>query len=72
MGRIGIPSSHVASQQLVPYEVEAFMALGTSWKMFEITSEAMMRSPESCGIQRGAILSYRNSAEIVTAGVFTS
>jgi hypothetical protein len=41
--------------------------------MFEITSEAIMRSTESYGILRGAIPSYRNTAKMVTAaGVFTS
>ena len=41
--------------------------------MFEITSEAIMRSTESYGILRGAIPSYRNTAKMVTAaGVSTS
>jgi hypothetical protein len=40
--------------------------------MFEITSKATMRSTESYGVLRGAISSYRNPAEIVTAGVSTS
>ena len=41
--------------------------------MFEITSEAIMRTTESYGILRGAMPSYRNPAKMVTAaGVSTS
>ena len=73
MARFGFPSSRVASQQLVPYAKDTLAALGTQRKMFEITSEASMRTTESYGILRGAMPSYRNPAKMVTAaGVSTS
>ena len=44
----------MASRQLVPYRFGGLS--GAPWKIFEITTDVMMRSTENYGILRGAIL----------------